>query len=83
MKYMLLFAPLLLSGLAMAEDAPAAAPTARAAQAQADGDARSSLGMSIDMVAADEHPSDVLTTDILRSSRGGRIRPKSASTATL
>jgi len=38
----------------------------------------SSLGMSIDMVAADENPSDVLTADILRSTRGGRIRPKSA-----
>lgn len=39
---------------------------------------RSSLGMSIDMVAADENPSDVLTADILKSARGGRIRPKSA-----
>jgi phosphate starvation-inducible PhoH-like protein len=30
------------------------------------------------MVAADENPSDVLTVDILKSSRGGRIRPKTA-----
>jgi len=37
-----------------------------------------SLGLSIDMVAADEKPSDVLTSDILKSSRGGRIRPKTA-----
>ena len=36
------------------------------------------LGLSIDMVAADENPSDVLTVDILKSSRGGRIRPKTA-----
>ncbi len=36
------------------------------------------LRLSIDMVAADEHPSDVLTADILKSSRGGRIRPKTA-----
>lgn len=35
-----------------------------------------SLGLSMDMVAADENPSDVLTADILKSSRGGRIRPK-------
>ncbi len=38
----------------------------------------SSLGLSIDMVAADEKPSEVLTADILKSSRGGRIRPKTA-----
>ena len=38
----------------------------------------SSLGLSMDMVAADEKPSDVLTADILRSARGGRVRPKSA-----
>jgi len=38
----------------------------------------SSLGLSIDMVAADENPSDVLTADILKSARGGRIRPKTA-----
>lgn len=37
-----------------------------------------SLGLSIDMVAADEKPSEVLTADILRSARGGRVRPKSA-----
>ena len=36
------------------------------------------LRLSIDMVAADENPSDVLTVDILKSSRGGRIRPKTA-----
>ncbi len=38
----------------------------------------SSLGLSIDMVAADEKPSEVLTADILKSARGGRIRPKTA-----
>jgi len=38
----------------------------------------SNLRLSIDMVAADENPSDVLTADILKSSRGGRIRPKTA-----
>ena len=38
----------------------------------------SNLRLSIDMVAADENPSDVLTVDILKSSRGGRIRPKTA-----
>ncbi len=38
----------------------------------------SNLGLSIDMVVADENPSDVLTSDILKSSRGGRIRPKTA-----
>ena len=38
----------------------------------------SNLGLSIDMVAADENPSDVLTADIIKSSRGGRIRPKTA-----
>ena len=38
----------------------------------------SSLGLSMDMVAADENPSEVLTADILKSSRGGRIRPKTA-----
>ncbi len=36
------------------------------------------LRLSIDMVAVDENPSDVLTVDILKSSRGGRIRPKTA-----
>lgn len=37
-----------------------------------------SLGLSIDMVEADESPSEVLTADILKSARGGRVRPKSA-----
>jgi len=37
-----------------------------------------SLGRSIDMVAAHERPSEILTADILRSARGGRVRPKSA-----
>lgn len=36
------------------------------------------LDMSIDMVAADEAPSEVLTTDILRSYSGKQIRPKTA-----
>lgn len=39
---------------------------------------QSSLGLSMDMVVADENPSEILTADILKSSRGGRIRPKSA-----
>lgn len=38
----------------------------------------SNLRRSMDMVAADENPSDILTVDILKSSRGGRIRPKTA-----
>jgi len=38
----------------------------------------SSLGLSMDMVAADEKPSDVLTANILTSSRGAKIRPKTA-----
>ncbi|MCP4087521.1 MAG: PhoH family protein [Actinomycetia bacterium] len=33
---------------------------------------------AVDMVLADERPSEVLTTEILRSSRGRSIRPKSA-----
>ncbi len=33
---------------------------------------------TIDMVRADERPSEVLTTDILRSSRGKPVRPRSA-----
>ncbi len=37
-----------------------------------------SLRRSIDMVAADERPSEVLTSDILRAANGDRIRPKSA-----
>ena len=36
------------------------------------------LGLSMDMVAADEQPSEVLTADILTSARGARIRPKTA-----
>ena len=39
---------------------------------------KSNLGLSMDMVAADENPSEVLTADILKSARGGRIRPKTA-----
>lgn len=37
-----------------------------------------SIGRSIDMVAADEKPSEVLTADIMKSARGARVRPKSA-----
>ncbi len=33
---------------------------------------------SIDMVLADERPSEVLTTDVLRSSRGRMVRPKTS-----
>ncbi|MCP5027018.1 MAG: PhoH family protein [Actinomycetia bacterium] len=33
---------------------------------------------AVDMVLADERPSEVLTTEVLRSSRGRSIRPKSA-----
>ncbi|CAM8634235.1 PhoH Phosphate starvation-inducible protein PhoH, predicted ATPase [Acidimicrobiia bacterium] len=33
---------------------------------------------SIDMVKADERPSEVLTTDVLRSSRGRMVRPKTS-----
>lgn len=37
-----------------------------------------SIGRSIDMVEADERPSEVLTMEVMRSPRGGQIRPKSA-----
>ncbi len=36
------------------------------------------LARSIDMVRADEHPAEVLTTDVLRPSRGRHVRPKTA-----
>jgi phosphate starvation-inducible PhoH-like protein len=36
------------------------------------------LDRTIDMVRADERPSEVLTTEILRSSRGKSVRPRSA-----
>lgn len=39
---------------------------------------QASLRRSMDMVTADERPSEVLTADILQSARGGRVRPKSA-----
>jgi len=39
---------------------------------------QSSLRRSIDMVSADERPSEILTADILQSAKGGRVRPKSA-----
>jgi phosphate starvation-inducible protein PhoH and related proteins len=38
----------------------------------------SSLNRSIDMVKADERPSEVLLAEVLRSSRGRSIRPKSS-----
>ena len=36
------------------------------------------LERTIDMVRADERPSEVLTTEIMRTSRGGRVRAKTA-----
>lgn len=33
---------------------------------------------TIEMVNADERPSEVLTTELLRTSRGGRVRPKTS-----
>ena len=36
------------------------------------------LGRSIDMVKADERPSEVLTAEILRSGRGRSVRPKTS-----
>jgi phosphate starvation-inducible PhoH-like protein len=38
----------------------------------------SNVGRTIDMVKADERPSEVLTAEVLRSSRGRSVRPKSA-----
>jgi phosphate starvation-inducible PhoH-like protein len=37
-----------------------------------------SVRRSIDMVNADERPSEVLTTDVVRSSRGRMVRPKTS-----
>ena len=37
-----------------------------------------SVGRAIDMVAADERPSEVLTTEVVRPGRGRAVRPKSA-----
>src|SRR5438270_4274647 len=36
------------------------------------------IGRTIDMVRADESPSEVLTAEVLRSSRGRTVRPKSS-----
>ena len=36
------------------------------------------LARTIDMVKADEHPADVFTTEILKSTKGRRIRPKTS-----
>jgi len=36
------------------------------------------LGRSIDMVKADERPSEVLTAEVLRSARGRSVRPKTS-----
>jgi phosphate starvation-inducible PhoH-like protein len=36
------------------------------------------LGRTIDMIRSDERPSEVLTTEVLRTVRGGRVRPKTA-----
>ena len=38
----------------------------------------SNIGRTIDMVKADERPSQVLTSDILKSSRGKAVRPKTS-----
>jgi len=38
----------------------------------------SSIRRTIDMVKADESPSEVLTAELLRTSRGGRVRPKTS-----
>ena len=37
-----------------------------------------SVGRTIDMVKADERPSEVLTAEVLRSSRGRTVRPKTS-----
>jgi phosphate starvation-inducible PhoH-like protein len=37
-----------------------------------------SLGLSMDMVTKDENPSEVLSSEILKSARGSKVRPKSA-----
>ncbi len=37
-----------------------------------------SIRRTIDMVKADESPSEVLTAELLRTSRGGRVRPKTS-----
>jgi phosphate starvation-inducible protein PhoH and related proteins len=39
---------------------------------------QANVGRTIDMVKADERPSEVLTTELLRSSRGRSVRPKTA-----
>jgi phosphate starvation-inducible PhoH-like protein len=36
------------------------------------------LERTIDMVRADESPSDVLTTEVMRTMRGGSVRPKTS-----
>jgi phosphate starvation-inducible PhoH-like protein len=36
------------------------------------------VGRTIEMIKADERPSEVLTTEVLRSSRGRSVRPKTA-----
>jgi phosphate starvation-inducible PhoH-like protein len=38
----------------------------------------SNVGRTIDMVKADERPSEVLTAEVLRSSRGKSVRPKTS-----
>ena len=40
------------------------------------------LGRTIDMVRADESPSQVLTTEVLRSGRGRTVRPKTSGQKT-
>src|SRR5687768_15683221 len=39
---------------------------------------RGNLGRTIDMMKADERPSEVLTAEVLRSGRGRTVHPKTA-----
>jgi phosphate starvation-inducible PhoH-like protein len=39
---------------------------------------RANVGRTIDMVKADERPSEILTAEVLRSARGRTVRPKTA-----
>jgi phosphate starvation-inducible PhoH-like protein len=36
------------------------------------------VGRTIDMIKADERPSEVLTADLLRNAKGGKVRPKTS-----
>jgi phosphate starvation-inducible protein PhoH and related proteins len=39
---------------------------------------RASVQRTVEMIRADERPSEVLSTEVLRTSRGGRVRPKTS-----